>query len=115
MAQTVLVWARTRFVGFHRWKNAPESVSFLRMYHRHEFHVEVGKTVLLLDREIEFTELKRKVDDLLTTYSGYDNRFDHSCEQLAEIILVKMDMDYVTVSEDGENGATVTRKDHKRD
>ncbi len=103
----VVVWITDVFEGFHRWEDAPDAVSFLRNMHRHLFHVKVGVLVIGLDREREFFLLKRKLSEKLDQYRGQS--FSSSCEIIATEILKFMDAEYVSVSEDKENGATVTR------
>lgn len=100
------VFVRTQFVGYHRWKDAPDHVAFLRDYHRHVFHVEVEVPVTGLNREVEFFTLKQVVDDfLLAHYEG--QYFEKSCEMIANRLADKFNATYVEVSEDGENGARV--------
>jgi hypothetical protein len=99
------VWITTQFVGYHRWKDAPEEVDFLRNWHRHIFHVRVGVEVSALNREVEFFILKKKVDEFLKgAYEG--KTFEASCEMIANVILNQFKASVVTVSEDNENGAT---------
>jgi len=100
------VWITTRFEGFHRWKDAPKEVSFLRELHRHVFHVRLGKHVNGMDREIEFITLKRDVDFYIAEHLD-GQVFDLSCEMLAAQLLGEFGASFVEVSEDGENGATV--------
>jgi hypothetical protein len=102
----VIVWVTDTFYGFHRWKDAPSEVEFLRDFHRHLFHVKVGMAVKQLDREIEFFLLKADLAMKLEDYQG--QQFEKSCEMIATEILECMGAEFVEVSEDGENGATVT-------
>ena len=102
-----IVWVTTIFEAFHRWKDAPQDVEFLRDYHRHLFHVKVGVLVNHGDREIEFFQFKRRLEDIIeNTWAG--KRLNESCEMIAEDLLNFLDASFVTVSEDGENGATVS-------
>ena len=109
------IFVTTQFEGLHRWKDAPEEVSFLREYHRHIFHVRFEVEVTKEDRDIEFILLKRELTRLVETlFVGV--KLDESCESIARKIV-----DFMTrerricagraasceVSEDGENGATV--------
>jgi hypothetical protein len=107
MMKQAVVWVKTRFTGFHRWKDAPDDVAYLRDWHRHEFHVKVYMPVCHLNRDIEFHTLKLKVEGLLTALHYMDKRFEESCEQIAEHILEVLHAYSVEVSEDGENGAVV--------
>jgi len=101
-----VVWIQTSFEGFHRWKDAPEKVAFLRNYHRHIFDVKLGIEAVHDDRAVEFFLLKGDVDEFIN--ENYQGRyFEYSCEQIAKRLLTKFNADFVEVSEDGENGATV--------
>jgi len=97
---------RTQFAATHCWPacNIPE-VIYLRNKHRHMFHIVAKKSVLSLDREIEFIALKMKVDSYLAEYKG--ELGTKSCEQLAEELIGRFSLNYCEVSEDGENGAEV--------
>ena len=99
------IYAKSQFEAFHRWKDAPEDVEFLRSFHRHIFHVKVTFEVQHNNRNIEFFQFKRKLDFFLGGYTG--RSFEFSCEQLAEQVLVHFRAHSVEVSEDGENGAVV--------
>lgn len=61
------------------------------------------------DRDVEFITLKREVDIYIANskedlFSGYV-----SCEMMAKSLLERFRAEFVEVSEDGENGAIVTR------
>jgi hypothetical protein len=111
MRMQMEVFCRTRFVGFHVWKDAPNIFAYLRNTHRHEFHVEVGVHVELSNREVEFHELRLRVDDFLK--HSYPLTIELSCELMASQIAAflrqsfKYDVTYVEVSEDGECGGRV--------
>lgn len=110
MTRTV-VWINTTFVGFHRYKDAPKEVEFLRAWHRHVFHVRVGVSVEGLNREVEFFNLKGRVNEFLQrNYEGQS--FEKSCEMIAHHLSTFFSACEVTVSEDGENGATVTTEEY---
>jgi len=102
----IVIWIQTRFTGYHRWVDAPDGVAFLRDYHRHIFHVKLGVGVTDTNREIEFFQLKKKVDTYLRNHYK-DMDFEQSCEAIAGELLDAFDASFVEVSEDGENGATV--------
>lgn len=103
------VFVTTKFMAYHRWKDAPPEVSFLRYWHRHLFHVRVDVPVSHGNRDVEFFTLKEKLQQhLRDVWEG--TRFEFSCEQIADALLAKFDAFKVEVSEDGENGATVYRK-----
>lgn len=109
---STVIWVTLQQENFHRWKDAPESTAFLRESHRHVFHFEVTLEVKHDDREVEFFDLKRFVGVLVHKPELWKNM---SCEQIAEMVIVHLNAKYhdryasVDVSEDGENGATVTK------
>jgi hypothetical protein len=104
------IWVTSQFVGFHRWVNAPDDVAFLRSYHRHVFHVKVHIPVTHQDRDVEFFTFKKRLDAYLSV-AFHETKFDQSCEMIAEKILGAFDCaSVVEVSEDGENGAIVSRE-----
>ena len=108
---------RTIFVtfqkeGIHRYPDAPEGVEFLKHPHRHMFHFRVTVDVFHNDRDIEFILFKRELESL---YSAQTLQVDYkSCEMLSEDLIDYISKKYpnrkisVEVSEDGENGATLT-------
>lgn len=109
------------FVGHHRWPDAPTDVGYLAGSHRHVFGVRVEVSVDGDNREIEYHTLKRQ---LLNAQRMRFNLIENtneadlgakSCEMVAEIILEDVMSLYperlfyrVTVTEDGENGSTVS-------
>ena len=110
MITKTMVWVTESFVGFHRWKEAPDSHSFLRSYHRHVFHVKIGVAVDHNDRDVEFFALKDYLKTHLEDFEG--GQFELSCEQIADILVAEFVKDgyqiqLAEVSEDGENGATI--------
>ncbi len=109
MIETYIV-IRTQFEAIHQWPECPfDDVAFLRVPHRHIFHIEV-KFKTSSDREIEFIRMKREVQAFLAlNYIGKDLGKE-SCETIAEKILYSFHADFVAVFEDRENGAEVARK-----
>lgn len=106
----ISVWVTDSFVGFHKWVDAPDEVYFLRNEHRHVFHVKVSVAVTHGDRDVEFFILKRDLGNHCARFA--DQSFLYSCEQLASMLgeLLQEDrykVQWVEVSEDGENGARV--------
>ena len=86
-------------------------VSFLATPHRHIFHFNVAIEVFHNDRDIEFIQFKRW---LLNLYSQGTLELDYkSCEMLSDDLYEQIALRYpnrdieITVSEDGENGATI--------
>lgn len=92
-------------------------VSFLGSPHRHIFHFNVAIEVFHNDRDIEFIQFKRWLENL---YSNKTLELNFkSCEMISddlyEIIATrypKRDIE-ITVSEDSENGATIYYKTHQ--
>lgn len=104
------VFCRTSFVAFHHWPQAPEEAEFLRHPHRHVFHVELGIEVSHSDRDVEFISLKDALDGEIEHILKSEDTSTWSCEMWAGRILAWCENtmpSYCTVSEDGENGATV--------
>ena len=88
-------------------------VSFLAHPHRHIFHFKVYIDVFHNDRDIEFIQFKRWLEQL---YSGDQSvlQLDYkSCEMIADDLYVQIASRYpdrcvtIEVSEDGENGCTI--------
>lgn len=115
MQKGIYVYCQTRFIGFHRWPDAPEEVKFLRDMHRHEFHVKATVKVKHDNRDVEFITLKDAIDQFMRplnprqTVMHYQTK---SCEMIAKEIIeglenASYDVYSVEVSEDGENGAIV--------
>jgi len=111
-----MIWVTFDIAGFHAYVNAPKEVSYLRNLHRHLFKFKVGIQVKHDDREVEFHMFQSYVKGLFETEGGpliVDNK---SCEMLAQDIIDSVQEHYdcssrileVTVSEDGECGATLT-------
>ena len=116
------VWATCQFEGVHAWqgvKSLPKAdraeVEYLGNPHRHIFHVHVEVRVLHDDREVEFQILKRRVKVYCDRMLAWPKNgvLSHSCESMAKMIFgyvfknVTENVVFVTVSEDGECGATV--------
>lgn len=96
----------TRFSATHCWPSCPiESVSYLRHPHRHEFHVRAKKKITHDNRDIEFINLKNKIECYLQKFLDKKDLGSHSCEQIAKELADNFDLNYVRVMEDGENGA----------
>jgi len=111
MKKTIII--KTRFEAIHCWPECPyDDVAFLRNPHRHEFWIEVEIEVSHNDRDIEFIKAKRELDSWLTSVFGKDIG-SISCEELAETIMnsgLFWHVQSVTVLEDGENGAKISKE-----
>lgn len=86
-------------------------VSFLGTPHRHIFHFNVAIEVFHNDRDIEFIQFKRWLEKL---YSQGTLELNYkSCEMISDDLYETIATRYpdrvieITVSEDGENGATI--------
>ena len=105
------IWCTFQVSGVHCWPGAP---NYLQFPHRHLFHYRVEMSVWHDDREVEFIQWKDELAQFVRTEVLFDSVF-MSCEQLAKnmithLLLVYGERDYVVeVSEDGENGAKVSR------
>ena len=108
--------------GIHRYPDALTNpklatgdeydVSFLGHPHRHMFHFRVAIDVFHDDRDIEFIQFKRWLENL---YKGGTLALDFkSCEMIANDIWEQIEAKYpgrdctIEVSEDGENGAIMS-------
>lgn len=86
-------------------------VSFLANPHRHMFHFNISIEVFHNDRDIEFIQFKRWLESL---YNKDILELDFkSCEMISDDLYEQIASRYpdrnieITVSEDGENGATI--------
>jgi hypothetical protein len=122
-----MIWVTFRKEGIHMYPAAATDpalktgdeydVSFLGTPHRHIFHFEVAIEVFHNDRDIEFIQFKRWLENLYS--QGTIELNFKSCEMISddlyEVIATrypKRDIE-ITVSEDGENGATISYKTHQ--
>jgi hypothetical protein len=86
-------------------------VSYLANPHRHIFHFTVSIEVKHNDRDIEFIQFKRWLEN---SFNDGVLQLDHkSCEMISDDLYTFIAERYpnrdvhITVSEDGENGATI--------
>jgi len=86
-------------------------VSFLASPHRHQFHFRVWIDVFHNDRDIEFIQFKRWLENL---YKSATLALDYkSCEMMADDLYTQIAARYpdravwIEVSEDGENGCLI--------
>ena len=116
-----MIWVTFRKEGLHKYPAAlddpklatggADDVSFLGYIHRHIFHFKVAIEVFHDDRDIEFIQFKRWLEAL---YSDGTLELDYkSCEMICDDLAQMINQKYpgrkieLTVSEDGENGATI--------
>jgi hypothetical protein len=92
-------------------------VSFLATPHRHIFHFEVSIEVFHNDRDIEFIQFKRWLEN---QYSQNILQLDYkSCEMISDDLYEVIATRYpdrnivIQVSEDDENGATIVYNTNK--
>ena len=115
------IWVTFQREGIHLYPQAGHDpklktddeydVSFLGYPHRHIFHFKVGIQVYHNDRDIEFIQFKRWLEKL---YGNNVIELNHkSCEMISDDLYEAIASRYpdrdieITVSEDGENGATI--------
>jgi hypothetical protein len=115
------IWITFRKEGIHCYPAAATDpalatgdeydVSFLGSPHRHIFHFRVWIDVLHNDRDIEFIQFKRWLENL---YKDGILQLDYkSCEMMADDLYTEIAGRYpdravwIEVAEDGENGALI--------
>lgn len=108
------IFVTTEVEALHNWEGAMGEREYLKYPHLHKFIITSWAKVNHADRDIEFHDLKRAVDDAvfaMLDIGGTINSFGGaSCEDIGNRILACVpDIYEVTVSEDGRYGATVTR------
>jgi len=120
------IWTTFRKEGIHCYPAAATDpalatgdeydVSFLGTPHRHIFHFRVWIDVLHNDRDIEFIQFKRWLENL---YRDGTLQLDYkSCEMMADDLYLQIANRYpdrsiwIEVSEDGENGALIKYETH---
>jgi len=92
-------------------------VSFLASPHRHMFHFKVTIQVFHNDRDIEFIQFKRWLENL---YAGGTLELNYkSCEMISDDLYEQIAARYpernivISVSEDDENGAMIVYNTHQ--
>ena len=110
------IWVTFQREGIHCFPAAATDpkladVAFLASPHRHIFHFRVAIDVFHDDRELEFIQFKRWLENL---YSGKVLELNYkSCEMIADDLYLQIAEKYpdrdvhIEVSEDGENGCYV--------
>ena len=115
------IWVTFRKEGIHRYPAAAVredlnttdeyDVTFLSYPHRHIFHFRVWIDVLHNDRDIEFIQFKRWLENLYAT-STLKLEWK-SCEMIADDLYIQIADRYpnravwIEVAEDGENGCLI--------
>jgi hypothetical protein len=122
-----MIWVTFQKEGIHCYPAAATDpklntageydVSFLANPHRHIFHFRISIDVFHNDRDIEFIQFKRWCESL---YNQGTLELDwKSCEMIADDLYVQIASKYpnrnviINVSEDGENGCTITYNTHQ--
>ena len=120
------IWVTFRKEGMHCYPaaatdpllntNDEYNVAFLANPHRHIFHFRVWIDVWHNDRDIEFIQFKRWLENL---YRDSTLALDFkSCEMMSDDLYIQIANRYpgrsvwVEVSEDGENGALIKYETH---
>lgn len=120
-ATSKMIWVKFTQEGIHRYPAAltdpnlatgdKYDVSFLGHPHRHIFHFQVWISVTHDDRDIEFIQFKRWLQNL---YGDNILNLDYkSCEMIADDLYAQIAARYpnrsvwIEVSEDDENGALI--------
>lgn len=112
------IWVTFRKEGIHKYPAALTDsklntgdmydVSFLGNPHRHIFHFKVWLDVFHDNRDVEFIQFKRWLENLYSTNTLQLNF--KSCEMMADDLANLINQTYpdrnfsIEVSEDGENG-----------
>jgi hypothetical protein len=116
-----MIWVTFQKEGIHKYPGADTDpnlatgdeydVSFLGYPHRHIFHFKVAIQVFHNDRDIEFIQFKRWLEN---SFRDGVMKLDHkSCEMISDELYMYIANRYpdrdieITVSEDGENGAII--------
>ena len=115
------IWVTFTKEGIHKYPAALDDpalatgdeydVSFLGYPHRHTFHFKVQIQVTHNDRDIEFIQFKRWLENL---YKEDILALDYkSCEMIADDLYLEINAKYpsrfvvIDVAEDGENGCQI--------
>ena len=116
-----MIWVTFQKEGIHAYPAAATDpnlatgdeydVSFLATPHRHIFHFRVWLSVTHNDRDVEFIQFKRWLENL---YKDSILNLDYkSCEMMSDDLYGMISQKYpsrevwIEVSEDGENGSFI--------
>ena len=116
-----MIWVTFQKEGIHAYPAAATDpnlatgdeydVSFLATPHRHIFHFRVWLSVTHNDRDVEFIQFKRWLENL---YKDNVLKLDYkSCEMMSDDLNDMISQKYpdrevwIQVSEDGENGSFI--------
>jgi hypothetical protein len=121
------IWVTFRREGIHCYPAAATDptlatgdeydVSFLASPHRHIFHFRIWIDVFHNDRDIEFIQFKRWLENL---YRDSTLQLNYkSCEMIADDLYLQIADRYpgravwIEVAEDGENGCLIKYETHR--
>jgi hypothetical protein len=97
------VWATVDLPGFHCWPTAPPRRAYLRDRHRHLFRITAEVKVAHDDRDVEFHDLADLIRAWWAAESLAHELGAALCGPSQQLAVTR-----ITVSEDGECGATIT-------
>lgn len=123
------IWVTFQKEGIHRYPAAETDpklatgdhydVSFLSYPHRHIFHFRVWISVFHDDRDLEFIQFKRWLEQLYSGTSSILSLDYKSCEMIADDLYLQIAGKYpgrsvwIEISEDNENGCFIKYDTHK--
>ncbi len=128
------IWVTFQKEGIHKYPAAltdpalatgdEYDVSFLGYPHRHIFHFRVWIDVWHNDRDIEFIQFKRWLENLYRSSDNHNTNtvlsLDYkSCEMIADDLYLQIAARYpgrsvwIEVAEDGENGCLIKYNTHR--
>ncbi len=118
-----MIWVTFQKEGIHCYPAAATDpnlatgdqydVSFLANPHRHIFHFRVCLSVTHNDRDVEFIQFKRWLEQLYSSAQGVLSLDHKSCEMMSDELYDTISQKYpdrevwIEVSEDGENGSFI--------
>ena len=118
-----MIWVTFQKEGIHCYPAAATDpnlatgdqydVSFLANPHRHIFHFRVWLSVTHNDRDVEFIQFKRWLEQLYSSAQGVLSLDHKSCEMMSDELYDTISKKYpsrevwIEVSEDGENGSFI--------
>ena len=123
------IWVTFRKEGIHKDPAALQDpqlatgdeydVSFLGYPHRHIFHFRVWIDVFHNDRDVEFIQFKRWLEQLYSSNQSVLSLDYKSCEMIADDLYLQIAGRYpgravwIEVAEDGENGCLIKYNTHR--
>ena len=116
-----MIWVTFQKEGIHCYPAAATDpnlatgdqydVSFLASPHRHIFHFRVWLSVTHNDRDVEFIQFKRWLEQLYSSAQGVLSLDHKSCEMMSDELYDTISHKYpgreiwIEFSEDGDNGS----------